>query len=138
LGIPQSRESRRFYRAAFQRIEEAEILLRAQKSTAAVYLAGYSVECILKALILEALPAGKRTERAKRFRGAAWHSLDRLKAEYVDLAGRNVPRVIAPDLSRVSVWTTDLRYSTEVLKQKEAVRFLASANTILKWAEGRL
>ena len=50
----QPKEVRRFHRAAARRFEEAQFLLtRGNYTTAAVYLAGYAVECMLKALILD-------------------------------------------------------------------------------------
>ena len=52
MAIPASIEARLYYRCAFQRHEDAQILLRADHTTGAVYLAGYGVECILKALVL--------------------------------------------------------------------------------------
>jgi len=41
---------------AKQRFDDALLLLEMGRTTAAVYLAGYSVECMLKALILSAVP----------------------------------------------------------------------------------
>ena len=55
MAVPASSEARLYYRCAFQRQEDAQILLRADRTTGAVYLAGYGRECILKALVLSAL-----------------------------------------------------------------------------------
>ena len=47
MAIPNAVEPRRFYRAAEHRFEEAQFLLDGGGyTTAAVYLAGYAVECI--------------------------------------------------------------------------------------------
>lgn len=60
MGVPKSKHARLFYRCALHRRDEAKILRKADpRTTGAVYLAGYSVECILKALILAAAPQGK-------------------------------------------------------------------------------
>ncbi len=48
MAIPSSRNALLFYRAAFQRFDDARFLLDAERRTVAVYLAGYSVECISK------------------------------------------------------------------------------------------
>jgi len=55
MALPRSPEARLFYQAAKQRFEDALFLL-AGRRTAAVYLAGYAVECMLKTLILSRAP----------------------------------------------------------------------------------
>jgi HEPN domain-containing protein len=51
-----AKEPQRFFRAAQQWLAEAQFLLQNDYTTAAVYLAGYAVECMLKALILASEP----------------------------------------------------------------------------------
>jgi hypothetical protein len=46
MAVPASSEARLYYRCAFQRQEDAQILLRADRTTGAVYLAGYAIGCI--------------------------------------------------------------------------------------------
>lgn len=55
MPIPRSTNARLFYRAAKERLEDAELLLSLNRTTAAVYLAGYGVECMIKSLILSSL-----------------------------------------------------------------------------------
>jgi hypothetical protein len=55
----QSKDVRRFRVAALQRFEDAQILLDNDRATGAVYLAGYAVECLLKAVLLERTPASR-------------------------------------------------------------------------------
>ena len=50
MGLPKPIEARLYYRAAKQRFDDAQLLLGAGRTTAAIYLAGYTVECFLKAL----------------------------------------------------------------------------------------
>ncbi len=45
-------EAVRFKRVAFQRFEDAEILLANDRTTGAAYMVGYSVECAFKSLLL--------------------------------------------------------------------------------------
>ena len=52
MGIPRDKDAKRFYRAAGQRLDDAAYLLDGARTTACVYLAGYCVECMLKALIV--------------------------------------------------------------------------------------
>ena len=56
MAIPRGPEARLFYRCAIQRHEESVVLLEAGYTTGALYLAGYSVECILKSLVLAGVP----------------------------------------------------------------------------------
>ena len=44
MAIPGYPEARLFYRCAFQRFDDAQVLLRADHTTGAVYLAGYAVD----------------------------------------------------------------------------------------------
>jgi HEPN domain-containing protein len=55
VGVPRDQETKRFYRAAGQRLEDARFLTESTRTTAAVLLAEYCVECVLKALIITQL-----------------------------------------------------------------------------------
>ena len=57
------KEVQRFMRAASQRYTAAELLLREGLNLEAMYLAGYVVECSLKALILAHTPQRRRKQR---------------------------------------------------------------------------
>lgn len=69
MPLPQANEAKPFYRAAIHRFGEAQFLLEGGRRTGAVYLAGYGVECMLKALILSVLSPGKRGDMVATFRG---------------------------------------------------------------------
>src|SRR5690348_9075238 len=43
MAVPSSRDARWFYGCAAERYEDAEILLRAGRTTGAVYMAGYGM-----------------------------------------------------------------------------------------------
>jgi hypothetical protein len=45
MALPKPVEARRYYRAAVQRFDDAQLLLEQSRTTGAVYLAGYTVEC---------------------------------------------------------------------------------------------
>jgi HEPN domain-containing protein len=138
MATPRSKEPRKFYRAAARRLEEAQFLLdKGGYTTAAVYLAGYAVECMLKALILSSEPATRHAATLHTFRGAAAHAFEWLVER---LAERHVrlPADIRKELSRVDWWTTTLRYDPGAVKQRDAGAFLAAAGRIVLWAKGRL
>ena len=70
MALPASSEARSFYRSAIRRYEDSLVLIQAapEHSTGAVYLAGYAIECILKALILNTLHQTERIEMLSSFR----------------------------------------------------------------------
>ena len=84
VAMPSSVQARRFYRAAKQRFDDALLLLAMERTTAAVYLAGYSVECMLKALILSAVPQAQEAALLARFRGARAHDYEWLLELYAE------------------------------------------------------
>jgi len=138
MAIPGNRDARLFYRCAFQRYEEARILLEAGYTTGALYLAGYGVECILKSLIVMSLPAPRRAEARAWFRGQRGHDLEGLRTLYLTQGGARFPQDINKHFIQVDVWSTDLRYTAGTVKVDEAEAFLASSVAIIRWADGRL
>jgi HEPN domain-containing protein len=139
MALPKTIEARLFYQAAIQRFDDAQFLLdKGGRTTAAVYLAGYSVECMLKALILSIAIGKKRAAILASFRGQRAHSFDWLKEQYVNNKGPSFPRDIARCFRTVSTWSTDMRYKTGRLDYEESVAFLQAAETIIRWADGRI
>ena len=72
-------EARRFLRVAVQRFEDAEILLKNDRTTGATYLAGYTVECALKAVIFAHSRVAEHAVILKSFRGILGHNLEWLQ-----------------------------------------------------------
>jgi len=136
--MPQSRPSRLFYRVAYQRFEEAEILYEAERFTGAVYLAGYSVECMLKALILNSLPGGRRASAEAEFRGSRAHQFEWLRQRYAETGAPPLPVETAQSLSFVGTWETSLRYSPGMGDRIEAGRFLREVRAVVQWADNRI
>ena len=138
MSLPHGLHARSFYQASRQRLEDANFLLREDRTTGAVYLAGYSVECMLKALILSMVPETKQEDIAGSFRGAIAHSYDWLKAKYLEKGGPSLPAAISKNFALVNSWTTELRYKPGTIKQGDAETFLRAADEIAKWADGRI
>ena len=136
---PPDKEALRFYRVAEQRKLDAWLILeRCERRNAAVYLAGYAVECIFKALLIMETPRNQRNEVIDSFRGVAGHDLLGLR-ERVAQQSAKIPHEVETDIAYVSSWSTDLRYQPgEFGHATEARRFLASMDRILEWADGRL
>jgi HEPN domain-containing protein len=138
MALPQPTEARLYYRAAKQRYDDAELLLAAGRTTGAVYLAGYTVECILKALILASVAPGLRRDLLREIRGSRAHNIEWLGALYRRYVGATSPRIITRQLARVASWSTDLRYVTGTLKRRDADEFMESVVAVTTWADGRM
>ena len=138
MALPGFAQARDYHRCAKQRYEEAELLARNAKTTGAVYLAGYGVECMLKALVLTAAPPVRRADVLRSFRGGKAHDFEWLRSLYIGYGGARFPRGIARSFSLVSDWSTDLRYSPRSLRASESDAFMRSAWVIVHWADGRL
>ena len=138
MAMPSSAPARRFYRAAKQRFDDALLLLEMERTTAAIYLAGYSVECMLKALILSAVPQAQEAELLGMFRGARAHDYEWLLHLYVEKGGARMPPSVVPHFARVNSWSTDMRYASGTIAAHEAKAFLDAAIEIMTWADGRL
>jgi hypothetical protein len=138
MALPQSSEARRYYRAANQRFEDSQWLLRENRTTGAVYLAGYTVECILKALVLAIVASRLQAQVLAEFRGNRAHNIEWLGGLYRQHVGAAIPRNVTRHLLRVASWSTDLRYATGTIKSREADDFMESVVAIYQWADGRM
>lgn len=138
MATTKSRSVRRFSRCAAQRRDEAHVLYKSELHTGAVYLAGYGVECILKALIFAITPPAREAEVLALFRGAKAHDYNQLKVWYRERGGAAPPSSLNPAFTIAGDWSTELRYSTATLKEEEALEFLGAVDEIMLWAAGRL
>ncbi len=138
MAVPGSSDARLFHRCAILRCEEAKVLFKADYTTGAVYLAGYGVECILKALVLISVAGRDRPDTLKSFRGSKAHEYEWLRSLYLMNGGARFPREITRHFTLVNDWSTDLRYTPRTVRTDEAEAFLASAVAIIQWANGRL
>ena len=136
-GIDYVRE---FQRAAAKRREAARILFghNPPHFTDAVYLAGYTAECMLKALILNSVPRRTHVDViGTNFRGQRGHNLTVLW-DHVCQLGINAPPGIRVASRHLSTWTTDLRYETSEFDADEAKRFLSDVDLLTNWVKERL
>jgi HEPN domain-containing protein len=138
MSLPANQYARPFYRAAKQRLDEAVFLLESRRTTAAVYLAGYGIECMLKALLLSTVSASKSAELVLDFRGQKAHSYDWLREQVVELTGRQCPREVMRHFRQVNLWSTNLRYETNQIKYADANTFLSSVIQIVHWIDERI
>jgi len=132
-----SQEVRLFWRAALARQEEAGFLFENEFYTAAIYLAGYAVECALKALLLCNEPISKHEGVLRSFHGGRGHDFLWLSRE---LSRRNVwfPDVEREALAEVGWWTTDLRYQPRESTKDSARNFLSAVELLVAWVGGKI
>lgn len=138
MAEPTSEIPFQFYRAAFQRIEEAEILFLAGKFHGAVYLAGYTVECMLKTLILIAEEPARHEEIERTFRSRDGHDYERLRQRYEEAASETIPENISLSLAFVSTWEPSLRYHSAIHDRVFAEKFLNETRRIMEWVDGQI
>jgi hypothetical protein len=140
MPLPAAQNARPYYRAALQRLDDARFLLdKGERTNAAVYLAGYSVECILKSILINSLPTSDHEEIIGAFRKfGQGHDFSWLKHEYQTAGGAPFPPDVQRNFVTVSSWGTDIRYQTGSIKLKEAEAFLSASEAIVTWADGRM
>jgi hypothetical protein len=129
---------RDFLKVALQRLSAAEEIAETLRLTLeAQYIGGYSVECSLKALILEKTTLADRRDTLEQLtHGATYHRaevlLDRLRERGVTLTVELAKRMRRFD------WTTDLRYETGRKDTGETNGLLRTARAIYEWVEGQI
>lgn len=129
-----------FRQVALLRIEEAEILFKAGKWDGAYYVAGYSVECALKACIIKKLMATDAFPDKKFSDQCYQHNLTLLLrlAGLEDELNRSGP--VAANWADVKNWTEQSRY--EYGRDAKTVQDFLAAITdpvegVLQWIRSR-
>lgn len=124
-----------FERVAKQRLAAAEFLLQHGYNLDSMYLAGYGVECALKALILAWTPRGQRADMlAKITRGQSMHQAETL-LEILFSQGRTLSRALKMQVVQ-SGWSTALRYETGRVPTSAVQKVLQAARDVLVLVKG--
>jgi HEPN domain-containing protein len=132
----RGRDIRKFERAADQRLTVAQFLLESGFHYDAEYLAGYAVECALKALILKRTPS-RRYEMMYHAitHGKQAHDFETLQGI---LKRPPINCMIEPDIAdrlrRVAFWTTDMRSDFARVRYEEAAQCLRNARAVRDWS----
>lgn len=133
------REVARFFRAGVQRLEAAKVLLSNRLFRDAAYLAGYSVECMLKCLMLSRVPERRHEEYVgQEFAGRRAHEFV-LLIELLRGTGGNLP----PEVRRLILesrrrWSVDIRYSSGRFPVEDAQFLIDAGERSLAWAKDQL
>ena len=137
----RSRHVEIFVRVADARAAEAARLLEGGLTLGAVYLAGYEIECLLKALLLSVTPFKDQAAVLEEFRGKAGHNLIHLRDRYLESGGAAVPPPVgAALLILVNNWSTDLRYHPGIAYSGGVGTnaYFAAVAAIASWARQRI
>lgn len=138
MATPRDVEARLFYRVAFQRLEDGELLLdKLDRPNASIYLTGYAIECMIKAMIIMQTPSSQRTNVIAGFRGQRAHNILWLR-EQLTRTGVVIPAALAREFRFVNTWSTDMRYEPGRGNRADAERFTHAAKSILAWLDGRM
>lgn len=130
-----------FRALAETRLEEARLLLRSRRQLGAYYLAGYAVECALKACIAKQRKRFEFPPRRKVIEQIYSHDLETL----VNVAGlgdqlqRDIKMnpLFAENWIIVRDWNPESRYRTSGLNGKDLFDAVAGPNGVLPWIKLR-
>ncbi len=132
-----SPEVKRYYQAALTHHGDARCLLDARRANGCIYLAGYAIECTLKALLVSRVPVAAQKALTNSFRGREWHSFEHLKKE-LRKRQMTLPDAVNKQLARVNTWSVDIRYQPRRLKLSDARDILAAASEVIRWVRKEL
>ena len=129
--------SREFQKAAGQRLTSAQVLFEKGHTLDAMYLTGYTIECSLKALILELTPSANKAQvLSKITSGKKMHDAEVLGGVLKAL-GTPIPLGLVKRIRRAG-WSTALRYETGHRDTGETRAFMKTTKAIYDWVEEQL
>ncbi len=132
---------RDFKALADLRAEEARVLLAKGKHQGAYYLAGYAVECALKACIAKKTKRFEFPPKHDYVRKLYTHGLN----ELLNLTGleaqlkrdMNANKAFRDNWLTVKDWTEESRYAVSRLPAKDMYNAVTGANGVLPWIKLR-
>jgi hypothetical protein len=119
------------------RLAEAKVLLDGHKEQGAYYLAGYAVECALKACIAKNTKRFQFPPKTEEVREIYSHKLEKL----VEAAGLRDQRdnelksnpSFATNWNTVKDWSEESRYKTNGLNGKDMYNAVSGKDGVLSW-----
>jgi HEPN domain-containing protein len=132
---------RNFKALADLRIEEAQVLLASGKLHGAYYLAGYSVECALKACIAKKMKRFQFPAKPDYVHKLYTHKLKDLM-KLADLESQweldmSRNKSLEDNWLTVKDWTEESRYSTARLPAKDMYNAVSGSDGVLPWIKLR-
>jgi hypothetical protein len=130
----------KFRRAARQRLATGKFLVENEFNLDGIYIAGYAVECALKALILQRTPDARFDEIYNLISsGKKAHDFEFLKNTFrTKPVSGVIPQELRDHFLEVRDWTTDWRYTTFAVVDQVAQAFIESTQQIFDWMERNL
>jgi hypothetical protein len=101
-------------------------------------MAGYGVECILKALLLSTIPVAYQKDQMEQFKGRIGHDFGWLKGEYIKRGGAGMPKTVTRSFVTANTWNVDFRYEPKFIGSDDADIFLSAAKILIDWADTRI
>lgn len=138
MSAKRSKHVRYYVRAADLRLGDADFLRTGGRLPGSVYLAGYAVECLLKALILALVDEHEQPDVMKHFHGGAGHDFDGLRSLYRRSRGANFSTEVNAAFIMVRSWETSLRYESRADLFEDADDFFDAIDVIIRWAKQRI
>jgi HEPN domain-containing protein len=134
-------------KASKHRRDDAQALLNSVRWRGAMYLAGYSVECLLKAKFMRRFDCRhlRELEEELRRRNLAsdqdtiyTHHLERLLkwADGFDRLRRD--RALWPLFTLVNQWIPAWRYNPDLSNREDAEDFLDAVDQVMRWIENNV
>lgn len=123
------------------RVEDARVLLASGRFHGAYYLAGYAVECALKACISKKTKRFEFPAKPEHIHKLYSHKLKELM-KLADLDGHletdiRKNRVLADNWLTVRDWTEESRYSISRLPAKDMYTAVSGTDGVLPWTNLR-
>ena len=129
---------RKMYGAAVHRLEAAEDLEQGHPLDS-LYLAGYAIECSLKALILSQTPKRSRQKTfTEEFRGSVAHDFESLNSKLRLLKFHLPKEQLAKLRIANAIWSVDLRYESKLPMAKDLAAVLEFAKSFCAWVKERI
>lgn len=132
---------REFQKLADLRAQEAAVLVQNRKPQGAYYIAGYAVECALKACIAKETKRHEFPPKKKFVQDVYTHDLSNLlRLSGLDKqleSDMKVNAALGVNWGIVKEWTEESRYITSGLKGKDMHTALMGTDGVLTWIKQR-
>lgn len=129
-----------FRLAADARLTDAQRLRDAKRTLGSFYLAGYVVECLLKAVLLERRTARQRQRTKTSLRDdesiqelCSSHRVDEMIAAVIMARGKQgtIPNEIVTTMRKIAgSWSVNARYETKFGSLLDAQNFVAAVESV--------
>ena len=134
-------------KAATHRLDDARALFNASRWRGAMYMAGYSVECLLKTKLMQRY--GCRTlrelEDELQRRGVLaehatvfTHHLELLLRLTQRLDSLRQNRILWPQFTLVNRWIPAWRYTADTANRQDAADFQEAVEQLMQWIENNV